>query len=133
MTAKILPTKKKIAQEISNLIKIPAEFEIVPSLKDGATSTFDEAIDLLDFCIKENIKRLIIVTDSFHTRRALYAFKKIFSRNPIKIEASAASNEIFSEVSWWRSDVGISAYFLEPIKFAVYLLSRQNAPLIQNN
>ena len=55
------------------------------------------------------------------------------SRNPIKIEASAASNEIFSEKNWWRSDVGISAYFLKPIKFAVYLLSRQNAPFIQNN
>ncbi len=71
---------------------------MVPSLKGGATSTFfEEACDLLQFCGKENLKHLIIVTDSFHTRRALYAFKKVFLGSNVNVEASIASNEGFGE------------------------------------
>jgi len=105
----------------------------VPSLKGGATSTFDEAYDLRIFCEKENLKHLIIVTDSFHSRRALYAFKKVFQGSNIIVEASAASNEVFSEENWWLSDRGIAAYLLEPIKLAVYLLSSKNVSFVKNH
>jgi uncharacterized SAM-binding protein YcdF (DUF218 family) len=126
-------TNEEIAREIATMLSTPATFESVPSLKGGATSTFDEAHDLLVYCIKENIKHLIIVTDAFHTRRALYAFKKIFQGSSIKIEAAAAFNEAHREENWWRSDRGIAAYLLEPIKFAVYLLSDQNVSFVKND
>jgi len=125
-------TYKQSAEKIAQALNIQVEFEMVPSLKGGATSTFDEAYDLLQFCEKENLKHLIIVTDSFHTRRALYAFRKVFQGSNINVEASAASNEVFSEEDWWRSDMGISAYILEPIKFAVYMLSNKNVSFVKN-
>ncbi|MZH03673.1 MAG: YdcF family protein [Nitrospinae bacterium] len=131
--AHLIPTNEEIAQEISKTLAIPATFESVPSLKGGATSTFDEAHDLLAYCTKEKIKHLIIVTDAFHTRRALYAFKKVFRGSNIKIEAAAALNDNHDEENWWRSDLGIAAYLLEPIKFAVYLLSDQNVSFIKND
>ena len=126
-------TNEQIAPEIAKMLFTPATFESVPSLKGGATSTFDEAHDLLVYCIKENIKHLIIVTDAFHTRRALYAFKKIFQVSSIKIEVAAVFNEVHNEENWWRSDRGIAAYLLEPIKFAVYLLSDQNVSFVKND
>ena len=125
-------TYKQSAEKIAQALNIQVEFEMVPSLKGGATSTFDEAYDLLQFCEKENLKHLIIVTDSFHTRRALYAFRKVFQGSNINVEASAALNEVFSEEDWWRSDMGISAYILEPIKFAVYMLSSKNVSFVKN-
>ena len=131
--AHLVPTNEKIAEDISKELAIPATFESVPSLKGGATSTFDEARDLLAFCIKENIKHLIIVTDAFHTRRALYAFKKIFQDSSINIEAVAAPNDVYSAEDWWRSDSGIAVYLLEPIKLVVYLLTDQNVSFIKNN
>jgi hypothetical protein len=131
--AHLVFTNEQLAQEISKVLAIPATFESVPSLKGVATSTFDEVHDLLAFCIKENIKHLIIVTDAFQTRRALYAFKKIFQNSNINIEAAAAINEVYSAKDWWRSDIGIAAYLLEPIKFAVYLLSDQNVSFIKND
>jgi uncharacterized SAM-binding protein YcdF (DUF218 family) len=131
--AYLFPTVKQKAEKIAQALDIQVEFETVPSLKGGATSTFDEAHDLLAFCSKEKIKHLIIVTDSFHTRRALYAFKKVFQGSDIKVEASAAPNEIFNEENWWRSDRGISAYLLEPIKFAVYMVSNKNVSYIKND
>jgi hypothetical protein len=95
--AHIFPTKEKVAEEISKVLAIPVIFESVPSLKGGATSMLDEAHDLFAYCIKEDIKHLIIVTDAFHTRRALYAFKKVFQESGIKIEAAAVLNEIYND------------------------------------
>jgi uncharacterized SAM-binding protein YcdF (DUF218 family) len=129
----LFPTNEQIAKRISQELNIQAELEVVPSLKGGATSTLDEAHDLLTFCSKEKIKHLIIVTDSFHTRRALYAFKKVFQGTDIRVESSAALNELYSEENWWRSDKGISAYLLEPIKLAVYMLSKKNVTFIKND
>ena len=131
--AHLFPTNEQAAKKITQALNIQIEFEIVPSLKGGATSTFDEAHDLLAFCVKENLKHLIIVTSSYHTRRALYAFKKVFQGSNIIVEASAAPNEIFSEENWWRSDRGISAYLLEPIKLAVYMLSSKNVSFVKND
>ena len=131
--AHLFSANEQVAQKIAQALNVQVELEVVPSLKGGATSTFDEAYDLLAFCSKEKLKHLIIVTDAFHTRRALYAFKKVFQGSDIKVEASAAINDIYSEENWWRSDRGISAYLLEPVKFVVYLLSNKNVPYIQND
>ena len=132
MVAHLFLTYEQKAEKIAQALNIQVEFETVPSLKGGATSTFDEAYDLLVFCDKENLKHLIIVTGSFHSRRALYAFKKVFQGSNITVEVSAASNEVFSEENWWLSDRGISAYLLEPIKFAVYLVSSRNVSFVKN-
>ena len=131
--AHLFSANEQVAQKIAQALNVQVELEVVPSLKGGATSTFDEAYDLLAFCSKEKLKHLIIVTDAFHTRRALYAFKKVFQGSDIKVEASAAINDIYSEENWWRSDRGISAYLLEPVKFVVYLLSDKNVSYIQND
>ena len=105
----------------------------VPSLKGGATSTFDEAYDLRKFSEKAGFKRLILVTDAFHTRRAYHAFQTVFSGSEIHLEMSAAKNDIYNESNWWTSDQGISAYVLESIKYPVYLLSSRNATFIRND
>ena len=42
-------------------------WEVIPNRDGGATSTFDEAVDVLSFAKLRNWKRIIIVTDFFHT------------------------------------------------------------------
>ena len=73
------------------------------------------------------------MTDSFHTRRAYHAFQTVFEETEIRLEMSAAQNEIFTESNWWTSDQGISAYVLESIKYPVYLLSSRNVTFIRND
>ena len=131
--SQIFLTQEQEGQEIAKIFNVPAKFGRVPSLKGGATSTFDEAYDLLAFCNKENLRHIIIVTDSYHTRRALFAFKKVFKGSNIKVEVSAAPNEIFNEENWWFSDWGILSYVTEPIKFVAYLLYEQNVSFIKND
>jgi hypothetical protein len=131
--AHLFPTLKQNAEKFAQALDIQVEFETVPSLKGGATTIFDKAYDLRIFCEKRNLKHLIIVAGSFQSRRALYAFNKVFQGSGIVVEVSAASNEVFNEENWWLSDKGIAAYLLEPIKFVVYLLSSKNVSFVNNH
>ncbi len=111
------------------------DFTLVPSLKGGATSTFDEAYDMAKYAGDHNITHLIIVTDTFHTARALYAFKKVFSKLgvTVRLEAAGAGNNHFDESNWWRSESGLTSYFLEPLKFFVYLFRSSNLEGIEES
>lgn len=131
--AHLLQDYREQADLIANHLSIDARFELMPSAKDGATSTFDEAYDLLAFARQQEFRRVIIVTDGFHTRRALLAFSKVFADTPIVVEASAAPNDIFNEDNWWRTDLGIGMYVVEPVKYLVYLFTDRNVEAIENN
>lgn len=110
--------------------------DIIPSIKEGATSTFDEAYDLVAFLRAHPMKHIILVTDTFHTARAHYAFRKVLDQHDhtdLRIEMSAAPNDIFDENNWWKSEKGITAYILEPFKYLFYLFNTSNATIIQED
>lgn len=107
---------------------------LIPSLKGGATSTYDEAYDFFAYAKNSNIRSIIIVTDAFHTRRALGAFLKVQRRlqeEKIQIQISPAPNTHFNEKDWYLTEAGLQAYILEGIKTFLYLITSQNLPLIK--
>lgn len=107
---------------------------LIPSLKGGATSTYDEAYDFFAYAKDSNIRSIIIVTDAFHTRRALGAFLKVQRRlqeEKIQIQISPAPNTHFNEKNWYLTEAGLQAYILEGIKTFLYLITSQNLPLIK--
>lgn len=114
-------------------MRLDAKWELLPSLSDGATSTFDEAEDALALARAQGWQRIIIVTDEFHTRRSLLAFEKVFKGSGIVVQVAGAPNEVFSVDDWWKSDRGILAYFSETIKFPVYLLWDHEPKLVSND
>jgi hypothetical protein len=121
------------ARSVTKQMELNATWETIPSLSGGATSTFDEAEDVLAFGKEKGWSRIIIVTDEFHTRRAHYAFKKIFSGSGIDVEVAGAMNDVFSDDDWWESDSGISCYVLETIKFPVYLFWDHEPTVVRND
>ncbi|MGK5092722.1 YdcF family protein [Deltaproteobacteria bacterium TL4] len=129
----LFPSNLELAVGIAKELNVTIAFEIIPSLKGGATSTFDEAQDLKEYVRIHALKRVILVTDAFHTRRARYAFNKVLGNPNLKIEMSAAPNPIFAEGNWWKSELGMENYTLEGLKFLVYLSTSQNLAFIWNN
>ena len=123
----------QFAQAVTKKMKLAATWEIIPSLSGGATSTFDEAEDVLVYAEEMKWKRVIIVTDEFHTRRAHYAFEKIFDDSDVKVDVAGASNEVFSIENWWKSDSGIMAYLSETIKLPVYMIWDSEPEVVENN
>ncbi len=123
----------EFARAVTEMMELDAHWEVLPSLSEGVTSTFDEAEDTLNYALAKNWKRIIIVTDEFHTRRAHYAFNKICAGSGLEVQVAGAPNEVFSIENWWKSDRGIMAYLGETIKFPVYLLWDSEPKIVQNN
>lgn len=128
----ITQSDSKITEKILKFKSI--EYEKIPSIKDGATSTFDEAYDFVALLNREKIEHLILVTDSFHSRRAKFAFDKILKLHNIenvKVEVASAENSIYSENNWWRSELGIKSYVTEFFTFILYLFNSRNLTSIE--
>jgi uncharacterized SAM-binding protein YcdF (DUF218 family) len=123
----------QFAREVTERMKLMARWELLPSLTGGATSTFDEAEDALALGKREKWKRIIIVTDEFHTRRAHLAFQKVFEGSGIEVQVAGAPNEVFAIDDWWQSDRGILAYMGETIKFPIYWLWDHEPKLVKND
>ena len=127
-------SQRKIAYAQRDYFEPGAPVIVVPSRNGtGAVSTFDEAWDLLIYSQRNGYSRLIIVTDEFHTRRALYAFRKVFKGSGVTVEAMGAPNAVFDAQNWWRSDTGLKSYFLEPLLLCVYLFTRANVEFLENH
>ena len=123
----------EFAEAVTKRMKLDAKWELLPSLSDGATSTFDEAEDALVLAKAEGWKRIILVTDEFHTRRSLLAFEKVFEGSEVEVQVAGAPNEVFGVDDWWKSDRGILAYFGETIKYPIYLLWDHEPKLVSND
>ena len=121
------------AKAVSSEIKKNINWKILPSQDGGATSTFDEAADALNYAKENDWKRLIIVTDHFHTRRAFCAFEKVFKDSGIQVQVAGADNDIFNATNWWKSDRGILTYFSETIKYPIYLLWDAEPEVVSNH
>jgi len=103
---------------------------ILPSLKKGATSTFDEAYDLAFYLKNNPIERLIIVTDGFHTLRAKIAFNKVFAKMniPTKLEFASSFAEDFPLSEWYLYEKSLYRLLIqEPIGVFFYWLNDANS------
>jgi hypothetical protein len=123
----------QFAREVTKRMKMMASWELLPSLSGGATSTFDEAEDALSYAKRAKWKRIIIVTDEFHTRRAHLAFNKVFLGSDVEVQVAGAPNEVFAIDDWWKSDRGILAFLGETIKFPIYWLWDHEPKLVKND
>jgi uncharacterized SAM-binding protein YcdF (DUF218 family) len=92
-------------------------FQLFP---DSADSTRDEAHAFKEEFQRRGIRRILLVTSNFHTRRAYYLFHKI---NPeLEIHSIAAPDPRFSPEGWWKNRPGQKLFVLEWIKtFATWL------------
>jgi uncharacterized SAM-binding protein YcdF (DUF218 family) len=140
---KILMTQQTFKEHKYDFVLSPAEikkrilqyhhitnYETVNNSKANVTSTFDEAYDIARYAKEHNLKHIIIVTNDFHTRRALYAFDKIFAKFNLKdkvlLEVSSVKNGNYKDNNWWKHEAGLKAYPLEGIKYLMYLLNDTN-------
>jgi len=84
---------------------VPAEaIEIVGGV---ATSTFDEARLVRDYCRAHELKSILVVTTAFHTARSRWVFQEVLRETGIKIHLAAADHPFFTEANWYAKDEGL--------------------------
>ena len=90
----------------------------------GETSTAEEARALRDWAVKSGVKRLLIPTDYFHTRRVSWYFRKVFAGTGIETRVQAVPMGDYAPDNWWQTEDGVISFQNEVIKSALYLARR---------
>ena len=83
-----------------------------------AASTRDEALILKDYVESEKIQSVLIVTSSYHSRRALLSMQQVFSTKgtTVGMEPASATPTAF----WWLSPEGWRTVGGEYVKLIYY-------------
>lgn len=96
-------------------------FDAIVPIPEG-TSTKEESESILSFCLENNYKKIIVVSDLFHLRRISYVFIKPFENKGIKVILKGAKNSHYSEERWWQFEQGLIMVNNEYIKLMYYWL-----------
>jgi uncharacterized SAM-binding protein YcdF (DUF218 family) len=80
------------------------------------SSTLDEALAVKNLMISQQMKSAIIVTDPYHTRRALNIFKENFTDTDIRLSIQPVQNSWYNSRTWFMKIDGWKFTILEYIK-----------------
>ncbi len=108
-----------------NVIRNGVAHSLVTVLHYG-TSTREEADTILGYCKQHQIKKLIVVTSLFHTRRAGSVYKKRFAAEGITVLMRGAHASDFDEDLWWQNEYGLIGLNNEYMKTLYYLIKRDH-------
>lgn len=113
---------ERAAEELV-LLGVPAE-KIRNLASPLATGTYEEAEILRDYASAYGLKSLLVVTSAYHSRRAMWAWQRVFSGSSVDIGISAVNPGMQSPRAslWWLTRAGWEMVAGEYLKFGYYLL-----------
>jgi len=88
------------AIEILNLLGVPKD-HIMAISAENAYDTISEAKIVGNILVNNGMKKVVITTSKFHTRRARHIWKKMYG-GKLQIYAAAAQNDPYNPKSWWK-------------------------------
>jgi uncharacterized SAM-binding protein YcdF (DUF218 family) len=107
----------------AELIRGGVPAESIEVILEPVESTSDEAALAREYADARGLGSLVVVTSAYHSRRALWTFRKTFggSGTTVGLDAPEAS---LSPATWWLSREGWRAVGAEFGKLAYYRLRR---------
>lgn len=72
--------------------------------EEQVASTFDEALAAKRWMVSHNRKSFILVASTYHMRRALLTFRKVFKGTGIQIYPVTAQQPLHDPPNWWRRE-----------------------------
>jgi uncharacterized SAM-binding protein YcdF (DUF218 family) len=99
---------------------VPAEkIEVV---SDIALGTYEESLGLRDYATAHNLKRLLVVTSAYHSRRALWSMRHASERSGIEvgIDSPPPGWQTPAPSTWWMRRRGWRVVAGEYVKMVYY-------------
>jgi uncharacterized SAM-binding protein YcdF (DUF218 family) len=84
-----------------------------------STSTAEQARFLRPLLEPRGIRRAIIVTSSYHTRRTRRLFRRAFAGSGIDLRVYPVQRDIFNPDGWWTREQDTETLVIEYIKLAI--------------
>lgn len=96
-------------------------------LMDPILGTYDEACVIRLYCENHNIHSVVVVTSGYHSRRALWTFRRVFSGSDMEVgmDPVAAGIDTPSPATWWLKSFGWQMVPEEYGKLLCYRLNLQ--------
>lgn len=113
----------------NTLIKLGVLPEDIIVLDHFTASTQDEALRLRDYLLENtDIRSVILVTSSYHSRRTYKIFNKVLNRSGLDIQLSVSENPYtdFNGEKWWRDRSSATMVVFEYLKLANFYLIEQH-------
>ena len=108
-------TSTELSLEAAQQLGLPAEAIV---LADEAQSTLDEAENLARLADEQGWRSLILVTDRFHTRRALRTMQAMMP--DVRMAISAPMDPQYDPAHWWGTEHGLIFAVNEALKLGFY-------------
>jgi uncharacterized SAM-binding protein YcdF (DUF218 family) len=83
-------------------------------------STYGEARGILEIARTRGIKRLVIPTDIFPTRRTRWIFERELAATGVQIDVLAIPAPDYGDEDWWVQGRGSGAFLSEIVKYLYY-------------
>lgn len=91
-------------------------------LEDKSRSTLENALFTLPILKKRGIKSIILVTTPTHSGRAKRVFKKVYSKEGIKVMSYPAQKSRFQLSGWWTRHEDTQLVMWEYVSLVYYSL-----------
>src|ERR1039457_6149469 len=114
----LTPSEAELTRSVLLKMGIPDQAIFVTS--DMVTNSYDESIALRNWARTNGVKRVIVPTDIFHTRRVCWLYGQELKRTGIQVEIEAVPVHQYTAGDWWRHEEGIIAFQNEVLKYAYY-------------
>lgn len=101
---------------------VPAEkIDIVPGL---VTNTYSEMIRIRDYASEHKLRSILIVTSSYHSRRARWTMQRVFRDSVVTtgLDWAAPGEQSPQPATWWLHSLGWRVVPLEYVKLIYYHL-----------
>jgi uncharacterized SAM-binding protein YcdF (DUF218 family) len=93
-------------------------------LPQSVSSTYEEAVALRDYARARGLRSILVVTSSYHSRRALWTLRRVFQGSGIEVGlyAVAPGRQMPAPATWWWHPFGWQVVALEYVKLIYYVL-----------
>ena len=87
-----------------------------------AYTTYEEAVAVRQIVQAHSLGSLLIVTSSYHTRRAYWTFERVFRGTGVELLIASVPPRGFTIDAWWKSHLGRKLVLIEYMGLAYYWL-----------
>jgi len=89
-------------------------------LLEIGTSTKEESEAIAKYCAEKKLKRVILISDKFHTRRIRGIFEPLFDELETDLIIHGTSSTRYDEAEWWKKEEGLIMVNNEYVKLIYY-------------
>lgn len=108
---------------VNELTRLGVSAQNIEVVTPTVKSTWDEAQLIAEYSRSHHLDSILIVTSSYHSRRALGTFRKLFgdSKTRIGIDPVPTGIQTPRPAMWWLHPRGWQLVFVEYLKLIYYL------------